>query len=225
MTNWRMESNPGVMRIQNRSVADLIKYAFDLKTDSQILNAPSWVSSQHFDIDGKEDEVLGKTLETCPLAQRIALLHQLVRSLLEQRFNLQQQARTIDTPVFALVLAKGGAKITLSKPKDGKGFRGLVGPAGKIDAHGATMQLLADRLSRAPESAGRVVIDKTGLTAEYDWSLSWTPDAGMNEDQPATAGSPSLFTALQEQLGLKLESQKGSVPAVFLQSVSQPSEN
>jgi uncharacterized protein (TIGR03435 family) len=225
-TNWRIEFNPGTMRIQNRSIRDLIEFAYDLKSDRQLLDAPSWLTSQRFDIEGKEDEELGKTLETCPLEQRKQLMRQLVRSVLEERFKLQVTEKTAEVPVLALVVAKGGAKVEVTKSADGKTFRGLVGPAGKIDARGASMQLLADRLARTQEAGGRIVVDKTEMAGDYSWSLRWTPDAGLSGN-PSDEGeaAPTLFTALQEQLGLKLESRKSEVPAVFIVHVEKPTEN
>ncbi len=225
--HWRMEFNPGLMRIENRTVRDLIEFAYNLETDSQVLDAPAWLGSQHFDIQGKEEEALGKMLENVPLDERRRLMRALVRSVLESRFQLQVEQKTTEVAVFALVPAKGGAKVLPANPKDGRTFRGLVGPLGKIDARGARMDLLASRLSGTPDAGGRIVLDRTGMPDEYDWSLRWTPETLAPDAYIAasTENAPSLTTALLEQLGLKLESVKASVPAVTIRHIEQPSEN
>jgi uncharacterized protein (TIGR03435 family) len=221
-TNWRMELNPGTMRIENRSVRYLIRFAYDLHSDTQLLNAPAWLESEHFDITGKEDE----TLETCPLEERRRLMRLLVRGILEERFRLQVNQSTAEIPVLALVVAKGGSKIKPAQPADHKTFRGIVGPPGKLDGNGATMQLLADRLASTPEAGGRAILDKTQMPGEFSWSLRWTPDTGSTSSPSDDVNAPPpLFTALQEQLGLKLESQKSTMPAVSVTHIEQPSEN
>jgi len=108
---------------------------------------------------------------------------------------------------------------------------------GELNGTDAPISFLADVLSRQRETGGRVVVDKTGLTGNYDWALHWTPESpaplfkgadnsSTPESAPAqdTAG-PTLFTALEEQLGLKLEAQKGAVDTLVIDSVEQPSEN
>jgi uncharacterized protein (TIGR03435 family) len=92
-----------------------------------------------------------------------------------------------------------------------------------------TPELLANVLGSQPEIGGRMVLDKTGLTGRYDFVLKWTPDAGMSGAGDAgaspEASGPSLFTALQEQLGLKLDATKGSVDTIVIDSVEMPSDN
>ena len=89
--------------------------------------------------------------------------------------------------------------------------------------------MLSNVLGMQPEIGGRMVIDKTGLKGTYDFMLKWTPDAGMGAGADAGAATdtsgPSLFTALQEQLGLKLDATKGSVDTIVIDSVEMPSEN
>ena len=105
---------------------------------------------------------------------------------------------------------------------------------GGIEANGGGMQFLAHALSAI---VGRSVVDKTGLTGIYDFSLNWTPDQGSmpmpgpgaggppRGDAPVDPNGPSLFTALEEQLGLKLESQKGTVDVIVIDHIDLPSEN
>ena len=102
---------------------------------------------------------------------------------------------------------------------------------GKLQATGVGVAMLADTLSRMPElgfqggfTMGELVVDKTGLTAMYDWTLNWSPDNGTAEETEK-ADAPSLFEALQEQLGLKLVKTKGKVALVIIDEVQHPSEN
>ena len=228
-SNWRMEFNPGLLRIENRSVRDMVEFAYDLKSDTQLLNASGWMVSQHFDIQGKEDEALAKALQDGPIAEVQALRRQLVRGILEERFQLRIQRKTTELSAFALVVAKGGSKVTPFNADDGRKFRGRVGPPGKVDARGASMQFLADYLSSRPEASGRVVLDKTGLIGDFDWTLRWTPQTfGAAAPEPAATDAdtpPNLIVALQEQLGLKMESGKYPIPTLFIDHVEKPSSN
>ena len=113
----------------------------------------------------------------------------------------------------------------------------MMNGRGELKGMDSSMNQLADILSRQREAEGRVVLDKTGLTGNYDWSLHWSPEApapafkGADADVPADrspgpdGSGPTLFTALQEQLGLKLESQKGTMETIVVDSVEKPSEN
>jgi uncharacterized protein (TIGR03435 family) len=76
-----------------------------------------------------------------------------------------------------------------------------------------------------PEIGGRLVVDKTGLKGQYDFTLKWTPDIGAAAEQPASDAGPSLFTALQEELGLRLQSTKAPVDVLVIDHVELPSEN
>ena len=151
--------------------------------------------------------------------------------------------------MYALVVAKGGPKLTESKveadPKNaGKGapHKMMMGP-GRVSGEGSTVEFLASSLSH---QVGRTIVDKTGLSGHYDFNLTWTPDqGGGGGDRPggmmAGPGGPggmppgggasdpgsgaSLFTAIQEQLGLKLEPQKSMVDVVVVDHLEKPSEN
>jgi uncharacterized protein (TIGR03435 family) len=224
-SNWRIEFNPGMMWIQNRTLRDIIEFAYDLKSDSQLLNAPEWVKSDHFDIRGKEDAELAKKVQEAQREPRRPLLRQLVRNMLEERFHLKVSRKSVEVSVYALVAGKGGTKAKPFDAGDGKHFRGLVGPLGNIEARGASMQLLADRISDMPEGGGRVVLDKTSLPGEFSWTLRWTPERLTNVAESNDESSPTLFTALQEQLGLKLESQKSAIEAVIIEHIERPTEN
>jgi uncharacterized protein (TIGR03435 family) len=105
---------------------------------------------------------------------------------------------------------------------------GLMGGRGQLKAASMTMPFFTDWISRQPEMGDRVVIDKTGLNGTYDFELNWSPDDGhvpMLNGVPQESTGPSIFTAFQEQLGLKLESQKAPVEVLVIDHVEHPSEN
>jgi uncharacterized protein (TIGR03435 family) len=241
----------------------VLQQAFGVEED-RILGAPGWVKSNRWDIEAKVAPEDAPKLEKLKAEQR----RQMLLPVLVERFNLKYHVEQRELPTYALVIAKGGPKLTESKPdetgphefpdpkagpaapgheppgnagptgpgKDPMGRRGMVsiGP-GRIDAHGGGMEFLAHSLSF---NVGRTVLDETGLKGRYDFTLQWTPDQGMmptggpggeggpaHGDVAADAGGPSLFTALEEQLGLKLESQKGTVDVIVIDHIDAPSEN
>jgi uncharacterized protein (TIGR03435 family) len=218
---------------------DVIMFAYDAKSTSQISGYPDWVSSAVYDIDAKEDETTTAALEKLPMDERIRQVRLMVQALLAERFQLKVSHRMTEIPVYALVIAKGGPKLKPSTappmgnetPHAGETPRGggmfNAGP-GELHSNGATLDFFASGpLSRVPETDGRVVINKTGLTGNYDFTLKWAPDgSGPAGSAPAPDNSgPGLFTAIEEQLGLKLVSQKGSVETLVVESVDRPSAN
>ncbi|MEA2544111.1 MAG: bla regulator protein blaR1 [Acidobacteriaceae bacterium] len=218
---------------------DVIMFAYDAKSTSQISGYPDWVSSAVYDIDAKEDETTTAALEKLPMDERIRQVRLMVQALLAERFQLKVSHHMTEIPVYALVIAKGGPKLKPSTtapmgnetPHAGETPRGggifNAGP-GELHSNGATLDFFASGpLSRVPETDGRVVINKTGLTGNYDFTLKWAPDgSGPAGSAPVSDNSgPGLFTALEEQLGLKLVSQKGSVETLVVESVDRPSAN
>jgi uncharacterized protein (TIGR03435 family) len=154
------------------------------------------------------------------------------REILVERFGLKVHHETRTLPVYALVVAKGGPKMTASKPQpnDPDGMPGNPGvlntSLGRETGRGALIEFLAEDLS---DALGRKVVDKTGLTGRYDFTLTWAPDddaaaMGSSASSGAPQG-PSLFTAVQEQLGLKLEPVKAPVDVVVIDHLEKPSEN
>jgi len=245
----RIGISPGKFTVENVSLKSIIMFAYDAKSDSQISGGPDWIKSESFNIEAKEDDAQAAELEKLPREEREKQLKLMVQSLLADRFNLKVSHQTKELPVYALVVARNGPKLTKSavEPPSSDGpetqgppkmMRGIMMRGrGELSGTAAPMSLLADALSRQRETGGRVVIDKTGLTGNYDWTLHWTPESpaplfkGADNDStpdngpaPDTAG-PALFTALEEQLGLKLESQKGAVDTLVIDSVEKPSEN
>jgi uncharacterized protein (TIGR03435 family) len=204
----------GRLSVTNESVRDLIRLAFGVK-DYQIARAPRWIDAERYDIEAKTDRPTGRDLEE---------LQALLRQLLADRFQLAAHRETKEGPVYLLVVAKSGPKMTRN---DGKGAS-TRSACGHLAGKRLTMDTVATVLSRHFE---RDVINRTGLEGKYDFELNWTPDAGpcpASEDAAGageTGSRPSIFTAIEEQLGLKLEPSKQPVGILVIDHVERPSEN
>jgi uncharacterized protein (TIGR03435 family) len=204
----------------NTSLSDLISYAYGLHV-RQVVGGPSWMESDKYDITGLPEG------QGMPNQNQ---MRQMLRALLEDRFKLTTHRETRELPAYALVVAPGGPKMTKndSNPNGLPGllFRGL----GVLPATNATMGDFAGVMQLAV--LDRPVIDRTGLQGRFDFTLTWTPD----ETQFASFGvriptstdpnaPPVLFTAIQEQLGLKLDSVRAPVEVLAIDRVEKPSEN
>lgn len=215
----------------NVRVKSLIEYEAYGITGAQIVGGPGWLNSEAFDISAKVDDATFEQMKTLDSEQRHQLNQQLFQQLLADRFKLAVHWETKELPVYDLVVAKGGPKLTKSK-NTGGGTSVSSGNSGRMvqmTAKGVTMARLAQTLTQSlSRDLGRMVIDKTGLEGTYDLSLQWTPDDGSaataNASNENSTGA-SIFTALQEQLGLKLESARGPVNTLVIDHVEQPSEN
>jgi uncharacterized protein (TIGR03435 family) len=179
--------------------------------ENQILDGPSWLSSTRFDIQAKADpdQIKSRTSE-----QLRELKQQMLQTLFADRFHLKVHQETRVLPAYDLVVAKGGVKL---QPSHSNGKSIGMGHA-HFNGEGLTMDLIVERLSKI---IGRVIVDKTNLTDRYDFKLQWTPDDASATDDSA----PSFFTAIQEQLGLKLESAKEPVPVLVVDHIEQPTPN
>jgi uncharacterized protein (TIGR03435 family) len=234
----RLMLAPDGLSANGIAVKGLIGFAYNVK-DFQMSGGPGWIESEKYDIEAKMDEATITALKQLPPEQAIEQRRLMVRSLLAERFKLKVSHSSKEVPIYALVVAKNGPKLT--KSADAPSGAGGPGPRnmmrmqlGELTASGIPMSLLADRISR---EVGRNVVDKTGLPDKYDFTLRWTSDRqdlaprGNADGGPGAAAplpdssGPSIFTALQEQLGLKLESQKGPVETLIIDSVEKPSEN
>ena len=204
----------------NTTVYDLMTFAYDLHV-RQITGGPSWLESDKYDITGQP---VGQGQPTLP--QMRAML----RQLMTDRFKLAFHREKRELPVYAITIAAGGPKMTKndSNPNGLPNllFRGL----GMLPASNATLADLAGVMQTAV--LDRPVVDKTGLQGRYDFTLQWTPDEtqftqmGVRVPPPSPdATAPVLFTAFQEQLGLKLESTKAPVDVLVIDRIDRPSEN
>ncbi|MDE3197849.1 MAG: TIGR03435 family protein [Acidobacteriota bacterium] len=209
-------------RTENVPLKMLITFAYDLR-DHQLSGGPGWIDDARFDIVAKPDRPVPPGLEGAPV------MRQMVQALLAERFHLVTHKERKEMPIYALVVAKGGPKMKVSDPAS-RGPRFSMG-RGQLDATKAKMSMFVNILAN---QLGRSVLDKTELTGDYDFKLEFTPEMGregpMKEfppgvEPPASPDGPSLFTALAEQLGLKLEAAKGPVEVLVIDSVEKPTEN
>jgi uncharacterized protein (TIGR03435 family) len=187
--------------ITSITTKSLIAYAYDVR-DFQVSGGPNWISSDEYDIVAKPQ---GEATNERILA--------MTRGLLADRFSLKVHRESKEMSVLALTLAQGGPKLHPSVGVSGPEVRG---GRGHLIARNVSMGLLAAQL--AGRVLDRPVLDRTGVAGEFDVNLEWTPDE--NQDL-----GPSVFTALQEQLGLKLESQRGVVDVLVIDHVERPSAN
>ena len=225
----------------NVSLQTLVRNAYRVQS-FEIVGGPPWFATERFDI-------AAKAAENVPLAQMLLM----VQAMLAERFSLTLHRESRELPIYALTLARtdgrlgpqlkasntdceallrtiaagssgGTAPAPQPAPANARPTCGIRTSGATLTAGGATLAQLASNLSNA---VGRTVVDRTGLQGGYDVDLSFTPDQTMlpPDAPPMNPGGPSLFTALTEQLGLKLESTKGPVEVIVIDSAERPSEN
>jgi uncharacterized protein (TIGR03435 family) len=203
------------------TVNDLIVFAYGVHA-RQISGAPAWVESDKFDIRGKPEG--GRP--------NPAQFKRMLQKLLADRFQLAFHRDKKQVAVYALTVGKNGPKLTKSESDSPIPNLTPRGP-GDRPVRNATMDEFAGNLQSAV--LDRPVIDQTGLRGRFDFHLQWTPDEtqsapfrGPGEPPKPPAGTdtlPDLFTAIQEQLGLKLESTKAEIDVLVIDKVEKPSEN
>jgi bla regulator protein BlaR1 len=180
---------------------------------------PDWINSTKYVIRGKPPESMQRAMQTMTAAERSKQDRLMKQALLADRFKLKAHFETREMPVYQLIVAKDGPKLkenpdsTLSRV----GFSPSV-----IRGKAVPMHNLIDCLESVPDIGGRVVIDKTGLSATYDLELKWTPLDGT--PSPDMEGA-TLFTAIEEQLGLKLVPAKSSGQVLVIDHIEPPSES
>lgn len=213
-----IDSNADMYSATNVSLKLLLENAYGIK-QNLISGLPGWAESAHYDIVAKVVDADLTTMRNLTREQRRGMLQQ----LLADRFQLQSHIETKTLPVFELVTASGGPLFKESPvPTDGsKPHEGTSIQNQDMTAQGISMASLGYSLSEVVE---RTVIDKTGLKGKYDLRLKW-----RREDDPSKEvrddSAPSIFAAVQEQLGLKLQPAKGPVETLVIDRIAMPSEN
>ena len=201
-----LEAENGTLRVTGYRLTNLVQFGWNLR-DFQVVGGPAWARSEGFEIAAKGD----------PSATD-AQLRLMVQALLTERFQLKAHSEERQLPIYALVIAKEGHKL---RPADDAARPNASGNSGLIVAQKMSVLNLARLLSPRLD---RPVIDRTGLNGRYDFRLQWAPEPDPAAGAADTS-APSLFTAIQEQLGLKLEVQKGPVQVMVIDSAQRPSEN
>ena len=203
-----IDSDQGLFRAHNVPVRRLMSLAYAVDM-SEVLGGPKWLDSDRYDINAKIPAEFA--------AQRPSRLPELIESLLVDRFQLMAHREQRQMSGYALVVEKKGAKLEPARHPD-KGSESHSNGR-HLTATNVTMDSLAKRLSR--EVMG-VVVDRTGLKGGFDFELDWTPEK-LAAVPDASGDTPSVFVALQEQLGLSLESTKVPVFAVVVDRAERPS--
>lgn len=225
----------GSFQARGITLRELVQLAYDLgyfAVDQRIVGGPKWIGTARFDLDAKPDDQTAGSFAKIPIKKQLPAEQAMIRALLADRFKLRLHHETRQLPVLILVQAHGGPKLTASANADSDDPLGPDGPPGNWKAQGVSMVELAANLSQLPDAGGRIVIDRTGLKGNFDFTLKWTPDATMDAT-PATNDNglkqdptaPSLLKALEEQLGLKLEASKQPVDVLVIDSAELPSAN
>jgi uncharacterized protein (TIGR03435 family) len=215
-TREKIEHSPVTLTMTNVTLNSCVKWAYGVR-DFQILDAPGWFASERYDI-------AAKTL--APASEDEFRL--MLRALLAERFGLAVRVEKKERPVYALAVGKNGPRLHRAA---GDGAGGMRPGDGVLVFHNVSMADFADRLANRPLKVDRPVLDRTGLTGTYDFSLKFAENAaelkssleGMERGDP---GGPSVFTIIEEQLGLRLDSRKDSIDVLIVEHAGKiPSDN
>jgi bla regulator protein BlaR1 len=209
----------------------LIGFAYNLPdfSEARITKGPSWLE-ETYEVRGKIEDSQYAAIQAMPSAERQKQIQLMVQSLLADRFKLKVHFETQEMPMYALEAAKSGPKLMPAR-KDMPTRFGVVphGQELELTSNGYTLDELAALLGRQPEVGGRTVVNKTGLSGSYFLMMRWTgeqPTTAVVQASPSSEGTaPSYFTAIQEQLGLRLVPIKGPVELIVVDHIEQPTEN
>jgi len=206
--NTSSNGSKGQVVMTNQPMQRLLERAFGVKPMQ--VSGPGWIQDERYDI-------VAKYPEETKNEDRVLML----RTLLEDRFKLAVHRETKEIQGFALVVAKSGFKLKPAKAEDGSSTNSSGGRVRKLTAQRTSMVQLAELLTRY---LGELVVDRTGIEGVYDFEFQW-----VNDDQPPspeTEGVPSLFDAVQETLGLKLQRQRVPTEMIVVDHLERmPVEN
>jgi uncharacterized protein (TIGR03435 family) len=233
----------------NAPLRTLVRESFRVQ-DYQLIGLPDWAATERFDITARAAEA---ALGAEALAKAATPEWQpRVQALLRDRFRMSARFETREMPMYSAVVVRAdgrlGPRLTATpastteycvgqrRPGDDRPPADPARAACGIRQSIGTMQgrdmPLAALWRFVSQQAGRAVVDRSGLTGNYDFDLTWTPEQFANRETPAVVNGnsidpngPSLFTALQEQLGLKLDAQRGPVDVLVVERIERPTEN
>ncbi len=201
---------PGRLVIKNYTLRQLILYAYEIK-EYQLTGGPKWADRDRYTIEAKLDLPSGQSPRGRQLA---AWLKQATGALLAERFQLALRHDSEVMAAFALVQVKGGARLQPAKSGSPGGTSSGRGMASVRNGS------LSDFASILADAVGRPVVDKTDIQGGFDIKLTWLPD-----DAPPDVVGPTLYSAIQEHLGLKLEAAHLPIPILVIERAAKPSEN
>lgn len=242
-TNRSYKISPGYFTARHATFIDLLKFAYEVKAESQIVGAPDWTTKELFDVEAKAGAKIADQFRDLPPERKIEPTRFMVQSMLAERFHLRTSFKSKDLPAYALVVGKGGTK--LKHQTDSPAATGAETSAiprspdvphaptlYMTDAHhltgtNAPINMLIGWLEHRPELEGRVIVDETDVHGGYNFVLDGVqeiPRSSAAGPIPADEGA-SIFTILQEQLGLRLVPRKESVEVLVIDGVEHPSPN
>jgi uncharacterized protein (TIGR03435 family) len=233
---------PGRFEASNIPIETFIAQAYNVRT-FEIYGAPAWLAADPYDVEAKFEAPAKKSSDETWAEMRLRL-----QALLEDRCALKVHRETKELPVYALTIVKTGVKLKTpncvtfdinnrpappepGQPRPNYCGNWRTGRDGVNLTFAGTGIGMKDLVRWLAGTTGRTVIDKTGYTEAFDAAMEWTPDVPLPGDDPskpappADTTGPSIFTALQERLGLKLESTKGPVEVLAIDHVERPSAN
>jgi uncharacterized protein (TIGR03435 family) len=209
----------GTFRIRNLPTRGLLASAYGTpqRPPPPLIGAPDWVATERYDVTAK----VGADLAGRPQADWIANQPGLLQSLLEERFKLKAHRETRELPVYVVRVANEGGRLgpqlhpsSLDCEKERTKCFFRAGPGHQT---GGSADIATIVLS-VTNSLGRVVIDRTGLSGKYDFDVEWSPDQTSTD-------KPSLFAAVREQLGLRIDSERAPVEVLVVDHIERPTEN
>jgi len=197
-------------------------YGIPFGSESRVLGGPDWIDSEQFEISARIDDALFATLHNQSTADQQKQVARMEQSLLADRFHLLCHTQARLGPVYDLVIAKGGPRLSPSKPGETPRLS-LVDIGGAFRMTAVAIPL--DVWLPSPFMGGRTIVDKTGLKGTWDFQLTWRPAqlAGVDNDQ--APDQPPLLEAIQQQLGLKLVESKGPIQTIVIDHIERPSAN
>jgi len=240
----RIEMTPNGRFVANGiTIKRLVCMAYGIQ-DFQLVGGPAWISSERFAIQAKTEGQVEQELPKLSDDERLLVGKQMVQAMLADRLNLKMRPESKEMSTLGMVVAKNGANLHEAKPGDeypnglkegdGKGHAGMMRFNGhQLTAQGVKLDNLATFLS---EQLHQIVQNKSGLDGKYDFKLEWSQETDHPMGPGQTSGeagnaladensSPSIFTAIQEQLGLRLEPQKSAVAVYLVETIERPTEN
>lgn len=250
-------NTPSESRTMNVTARNLIEQAYRIPWtpahNERVVGGPDWIDSVHYDVEARIDQSPVATFATMSNEQRKDQTSLMMQSLLADRFKLTVHFESRELPIYALAVAKRGAKLAAAKEppadieQDNPQHPGVVlapsaeslrkgivvqyrGQEAEMTAKGVTLGQLVQWLAGYSEIGGRTMIDQTGLGGTYDFTLRWTRERltaspSQSDTPPSQPESPALFTSLSEQLGLRLISTKGPVEVLIIDHIEKTSEN
>lgn len=238
----RMMIKPGEFTSSGNTLQEVIRLAYGVQ-DYQISGAPAWLNSEIYNVEAKAEQSVIDELQKLGSDQRELENRRMIQTLLEDRLHFKVHHETREMPIYSLVVASAGklheaqgncppnsGPVLIPMPKEGKlsalpltcgVFHRSYPRPGHLSGQKVSLTQLTAELSQL---TGRMVLDKVSFAGKYDINLDWTPEPGQSWTSPA-APNPSLSTAIQEQLGLKLESQTGPIDMLVIDHVEKPSGN